>query len=161
MRAARAARRFFLELARRRCRRAFSCQASAGRGGAVSEAADEDFEREAASGIWRRGSGLVTAFLHSGSAKGQFTRSLAELLFAHHWAAQSKLRRVRGRLDPESMRRAMKSARLRLPAGGAEWVAVMHGVFPIPQRGGPSQLRASALTLVTSCVGASSYAEFM
>jgi hypothetical protein len=53
VRAARAARRFLLELARRRCRRAFSCQASAGRGGAVSEAADEDFEREAASGLWR------------------------------------------------------------------------------------------------------------
>ena len=31
-----------------------------------------------------------------------------------------------------------------LPAGGAEWVAVMHGAFPIPQRGGPSQLCASA-----------------
>jgi hypothetical protein len=66
------------------------------------------------------------SFLHSGSAKGQFSRSLAELLFAFHWAAQFTLRRLRGRLGSEAMRRAMKSTRLRLAAGGAEWVAVMH-----------------------------------
>jgi hypothetical protein len=79
-------------------------------------------------------------FLHSRSAKGQFSRSLAELLFAHHRAAQSKLRSARGRLGPEPMRGAMKSTRLRLPAGGSEWVAVMHGTYPNPQRGtGPSQ----------------------
>jgi len=33
------------------------------------------------------------------------------------------------------MRGTMKSTRLRLPARGAEWVAVMHGTYPIPQRG--------------------------
>src|SRR5262245_59910263 len=69
-------------------------------------------------------------FLHSGSAKGQFSRSLAELLFAHHRAAQSKLRSSRIRPRPEPMRRAMKSTRLRLAAGGAERVAVMHGTYP-------------------------------
>jgi hypothetical protein len=59
----------------------------------------------------------ATLSLHSRSAKGQFSRSLAELLFAHHRAAQSKLRSSRGRLGPEPMRAAMKSTRLRLPAG--------------------------------------------
>jgi hypothetical protein len=83
-------------------------------------------------------------FLHSRSAKGQFSRSLAELLFAHHRAAQSKLRSLRGRLGPEPMRGAMNSTRLRLPAGGAEWVAVMHGTSPIPARYEASRLRASA-----------------
>jgi hypothetical protein len=112
VRAARAARRFLPELARRHCRRAFSREASAGGGS--------------------RPAGLVTAFSSSGSAKGQFPCSLAKLLFAHHWAAQSKLRRLRGRLGPESMRRAMKSTRLRLAAGSSEWVAVMHGTCPIP-----------------------------
>jgi hypothetical protein len=82
------------------------------------------------------------AFLHSGSTKGQFSRSLAELLFAHHRAAQSKLRRLGGRLGPDPMRGTMKSARLRLAARGTEWVAVMHG--GVPQRGEPSPLRASA-----------------
>jgi hypothetical protein len=40
------------------------------------------------------------SFLHSGGANGPFTRSLAELLFAHHPAAQSKLRRLRAGLVP-------------------------------------------------------------
>jgi hypothetical protein len=89
--------------------------------------------------------GLITSFIHSGGAKGQFTGSFAELLFAPHRAAQSKLRRLRDRLSPEPMRRVMKSARLRLPARGAEWVAVMHGTYPIPQRGtGPLLPRVSA-----------------
>jgi len=88
--------------------------------------------------VWGHRLAWSRPFLHSGSAKGQFSRSLAELLFAFHRAAQSKLRGLRGRLGPEPMRRAMKSTRLRLAAGGAEWVAVMHlarTLSPIAVRG--------------------------
>jgi hypothetical protein len=61
------------------------------------------------------------------SEEWQFGHSLAELLLAAHWAAQSQLRRFGAMLNAKGMRRPVKGGGLGLPSRGAKWVSVMHG----------------------------------